>query len=138
MSTRFWRIGAKVPADVRARLIEAYPPRFPDVFCDSITWAYRVEEDYSFSTEVQECIVIGHHRAETHDALQLLLSNRPYRPDGKLLHITMSTAPGVQRAQTGDFRPEEVILIPQDQRIAFPVRLERFPLWNSRAKKRAA
>jgi hypothetical protein len=138
MSNRFWRIGAKVPASVRARLLEAWPARFPLVYCDSITWAYKVDDAFEFPQGPLTCVVTGRHEGVDGEAFVVTLAGQDTRPDGKRLHITLSTAEGVQRATAGNIQDRFIERIPLGEEVVFMTRLERFPLWKSKPMRQVA
>lgn len=132
MSKHLWRIAATVPASTRSLLLRLFPPFYEAVYCDTITWAYKVPEEYPFNPDHQTCLVVGLARTEATEALVCLLGGAARRPDGKPVHITLSTRLGVERAQAGLIHPD--LVRPCDP-VSFKIRLQRFPLWKLPARQ---
>ena len=100
MSNKHWRIAAKFSSAERATLLATFAPQFPNTYCTGITYAYRATREYNFPQGSIDARIYGYHRGEGHDALLVELgqAGMKRRPDGKLFHITLSTADGVPPA----------------------------------------
>jgi hypothetical protein len=130
MSKRLWRIGVKLSASMRNALLSQYAPLFPEVHCQTITWAYKVEADYAFPKGPLECVVVGRHEGVGHEALIVTLAGKTHKPDGNRLHIVLSTAPGVERTLARVIVDRYIETFLPDERRNFVCRLELLPLWK--------
>ena len=83
-------------------------------------WAYNIPNDFEYPRQELELTITGHHIGDGHEALVGLLSDRTEgssfepcdtRPDGKLVHITLSTAEGVPPAAAGSIDPDAIIAV---------------------------
>lgn len=124
MSRDLWRIGAEISAQTREVLLRQFPPAHPLVFCDSITWAFKVTKEYEFATAPQQAMVYGLYRTDDFDAILFTLDGLRFRPDGKRLHITTSTRPGFPRGNVSF--PSRVAFDQSDLR--FWLSFKRLPL----------
>ncbi len=135
MNKDLWRIGADVPAGFRTGILQRFHARHPQVFCKQITWAYGVDGDFYFPTWDLKCSVYGYHETATTQALALCVDEREYRPDGKLFHLTISTANGVPPVKAGE------LMVAHGIRPVAPIdcwlKFERFPLWKQKASMAA-
>ena len=121
------RICADVSSSTRAQLLRMFPPRFSQVFCKSVTWAYRVTDEFEFSPLAADIKVYGHHQTDEHEALLVDLGGHRLRPDGKRLFLTLSTAHGVEPAKAGEIVERNIRKL--DYKVIFTTQLRRVPLW---------
>lgn len=122
------RIAANVPLSVRERLLALYKPRFTNILARSITWAYGVPADFAFDASNQVVTLEGFHRAPHHEAFVARIGTADRQHDGlKPLHLTYSLDHGIEPAQAGDMRIDQIEWIPH---ISFTAKLEAFPLWQ--------
>lgn len=127
MKQRKFRVFAPLsPAD-RARLLLLVRPRFENVFCFGVTYAYGVSENYPFPDSEAELVLDGHHVGSGHEALTGLLRQGAgvparWRPDGKIIHVTLSTVYGVPPVRAGEIEPYAIMPI---RPISCRVRLAR-------------
>lgn len=108
MKSSVWRVSADVTAFVRSGLLARHPPRLQRIYLQSITWAYGVADDFPFDPAMTDCVLYGIHRCDRHEAFLVSLGGKSYRPDGSLLHLTLSTASGVRPAEAGQIDPGAV------------------------------
>lgn len=102
MKQQSWRIAASLNEEQRAALLETFNPAFPNVHANGVTYAYRTPSNYAFPLGLLECHIYGYHYGDGHDALLVTIDGKKTRPDGKMFHITLSTADGVRPAQAGE------------------------------------
>lgn len=99
-----------VPAGViqangtREFILSQHKPAHANVFCRHITMAYGVMRHYPVPQGSQRVTFVGEVNQNGAQALIVLVNDKLRREDGKLFHLTISTAPGVPPATAGDFR----------------------------------
>ncbi|HVJ70479.1 MAG TPA: hypothetical protein VM531_03050 [Sphingomicrobium sp.] len=82
-------IGWKLDRDQRQRLLEQFPPRYPDVVADHVTLKTKSEREELPGPA--EAAIVG--RADDDDSLECLvvtINGTTDRPDGSTFHITWS------------------------------------------------
>lgn len=127
MTQKHWRVSADVPQATRAQLLRMFTPKFGQVFCKSMTWAYRVTDEFEFPTQVVDAKVYGIHQADRHEALLVGLGGDLLRPDGKRLFLTLSTDQGVEPVEAGNILDRNIRRF--DEKVVFSTQLRRQPLW---------
>ena len=102
MSNNIRTVSGSLSNDQRALMLRRFFPRFDNVFCVQITWAYNVPQDFDYPRQMLDVTFTGHHIGDGHEALVGRLSDpgdpgfeTMFRPDGKPIHLTLATAPGV-------------------------------------------
>ena len=82
-------IGWKLDRDQRQRLLEQFPPRYPDAIADHVTLKTNSEREELPGPA--EAAIVG--RADDDDSLECLvvtINGTTDRPDGSTFHITWS------------------------------------------------
>lgn len=75
----------------REKLLDLFPPKFPDVIAHHVTLAFGVPEPEEGAVGSRVLIkVIGHTEDESLEALVVEVDGKAQRPDGKTFHITWS------------------------------------------------
>jgi hypothetical protein len=136
-----WHIRADIPEVVRKKILAIYKPKFPNVYANGITYAYKSPADYSFPQGLLDVEVVGHHMIEgRHEALVVKVGpmGLAQRPDGKLFHITLSCADGVPPAEAGDINRDLKRLQQPAKPLRFQVQFIRRKLWQSKPQRLAA
>jgi hypothetical protein len=105
MANKKMRVHAQLPTKSRDLLLRMFRPRLPNVYCQSITYAYGFGVENLIPAGTPKCIIVGIHRTLRHEALVCTLDGQAHRPDGKPFHITLSTAHDVPPAEAGDIDP---------------------------------
>lgn len=138
MRKQHWRVGADLSQRDQKALLEAFPPNFKNVFCRSLTMAYKVTDDFQFSKEDIPVEVYGYHQGDGHEAILVKLGHAGVkrRPDGRLYAITLSTAEGVPPAAAGEIDPKKIKVLHNQH--SFTVRFKAWPLWVTRPTQRDA
>lgn len=128
MSRGFFRVALDIPVPVRATLLRQYPPGLPVVLAQSVTWAYRVPNDFSFNRAAQPVVVYGIHRDARTEALLCRIGNTDFQPlqPTRPLHLTLSTAEGVPPVEAGSLDLANAILFTEP--FVFTARLQAFAL----------
>jgi hypothetical protein len=108
MANKKLRVYAQVPGKTRDLLLRMVKPTLAQVFCQGLTYAYGVTSETSYPTAPVKVLIVGIHRTKRHEALVCSLHGDTQRPDGKLFHITLATAPGVPPAEAGDINMADV------------------------------
>ena len=106
---------------------------FADVWIRSLTWRYNPPEDFTFPTGDLELVLDGHHLGDGHEALTGSLDGVRFRPDGKMIHIALSTRPGVPPVAAGDIDPMRITPITP---LKLTVRLEKRVARQSKPDRR--
>jgi hypothetical protein len=125
-------VSASLSNDQRGLLLRQFYPRFDDVFCVQVTWAYDVPQDFEFPRQLLDLTISGHHIGDGHEALVGRLTDPGdptrfpagplgmFRPDGKPIHLTLSTLPGIPPARAGEIELRNVLAVnPVRLRIRF-------------------
>lgn len=89
----------------RTKLLEVFPPQFPDVIAHHITVVYGVPKpDDEFLGTKHMIKVIGHVQDDSLEALVVQLDGKLQRADGKIYHITwsMDKSKGRKAMQSND------------------------------------
>lgn len=82
-------IGWKLDRDQRERLLDRFPPRYPDAIADHVT--FKVGDGADPPAEPVNAEIVGH--ADDRDGLECLvvaIDGSTERPDGSTFHITWS------------------------------------------------
>jgi hypothetical protein len=114
MANQVFMIHALLDDSQRSQLLDAFPPRFPNIYCRHLVWAYGIPDDFVWpENQPLALTVIGHHVGDGHEALVCSVAS-----DGqtvmmqalgnKLLHIGLSTADRVPPSAGGDIDPDKV------------------------------
>jgi len=74
----------------RASLLERFPPRWPDVIADHVTFASRVEPEPALPTAVSGEIIGRVDDGAGIEAMIVRIGDTTDRPDGSTWHITWS------------------------------------------------
>jgi hypothetical protein len=91
---------ADLDFDTRHRILGAFSPVHPNVYAHHVTAAYR---DVNVRVVgMKEAIVTGQVMNDRVQVLLLRVDGDDYRPDGKLWHLTISTADDVPPKEGGD------------------------------------
>jgi hypothetical protein len=131
MSSNKYMIAAEINDHIRGNLLRIYRPTLGFVYCRQILWVYDCAEDEAVypgreagqdQAEMLTCDVVGLHQnnLRLHEALVVKIGHRTHRPDGVLLHIALSTQPGVPPVAAGEIDPA-LVLNPDRVEISFPV-----------------
>jgi hypothetical protein len=94
--------GWKLPEQVRASLIERFPPRYENVIADHVTLRVGATPQTPLPREA-EARIVG--RADDGDSLECLvveLDGTSDRPDGSTYHITWSLGAGREARESND------------------------------------
>jgi hypothetical protein len=127
-NTSFVRIAVDIPPKTRKYLLRRFKPAFVDLYCKTLTHAYRVGPSYEFPTGKLELVIYGHHRAEDHEALLVRCNGQTFRPDGTRYFIALSTAAGEPPARAGEIDSDSITLL--DAPISLRgLKFQRYPLW---------
>lgn len=87
----------------RHKLLELFPPQFPDVIAHHVTLQYPAVKPEFDPSQVKVMIrVIGHVDDDSLEALVVEVNGQSIRPDGKTFHCTwsMDKAKGRKAAQS--------------------------------------
>jgi hypothetical protein len=118
MANKVLMVRADLNEQQRSMLLSAFPPRYPNVYCRHMVWAYGVPEDFVYpKDEPVTFTVTGRHLGHGHEALVGVAS---FDGDGdeaitrqanndKLLHITLSTDDGIAPVKGGEIEPAGMI-----------------------------
>jgi len=104
-------VSAVLTPHQRAEILSRVTPAFTQVYCMQFTWAYRVSLGFGFPRGEIELGLDGIYRGDDADVLIGWVNNGPvrhqrHRPDGKLVHVTLSTRPGTPPAASLAGMPE--------------------------------
>lgn len=104
MTNRVMRVSAQLSAGQRALLLRHFNPKHVNVWCRQLTWAYRVSDEARFPVGNLELTIDGLHEGPGHECLTGSLHgggllHERFRPDGRPVHITLSTADGIPPAE---------------------------------------
>lgn len=78
------------------QLFAILPPKHENVFAEHITCEYGVPEDTELPSQVDSVVVVGIAENDKVQALVVKVGANTQRPDGRLYHITLSTADGIK------------------------------------------
>jgi hypothetical protein len=139
MPNQVFMIHAVFDNDQRARLLDAFPPLFENIYCRQLVWAYRIPDDFVWPQHPLAMTVIGHHASDGHQALvcsvELPGATVTMQALGnKRLHVTLSTATGVAPASGGDIEPDKVRPV---EPLSLTIRLRRGHAMRLAAEHRA-
>jgi hypothetical protein len=120
MSNNIRTVSGSLSNGQRDLILRRFYPRFDNVFCVQITWAYNVPQDFDYPRQMLDLTLTGHHIGDGHEALVGRLTDPGevtsfpggplgmLRPDGKLVHITLSTADGIPPARASEIEMRDV------------------------------
>ena len=97
-------IGYKLSPQSRQKLLERFPPKYPRVICDHITYQFGAPRDAPLPSEPEIVEVVGYINSD--DGVEGLLVNidgTVDRPDGNKYHITLSLNKDRRPVETNDF-----------------------------------
>jgi hypothetical protein len=92
MSKNLFRIAADIPQDIRRVLLQEFTPAFQHVCCDTLTYAFRVTDEFEFPEGELACTVYGHVRTDDAQMLLVNVAGRDIRPDGQRFCLVHSLA----------------------------------------------
>ena len=95
-------IGWALDRNDRARLLELFPPRYPDVVADHVTLAYGVGKSARPPTERAGEVVGVADDGRGVQALVVRIGGDTARPDGGTFHITWSLRPGRRPVESNE------------------------------------
>lgn len=73
----------------RQMLLAKFPPKFPDVYAEHVTYKFGVGED-AVPSEPKSAEIVGYVSDNSLEALVVAINGKTTRPDGKTFHITWS------------------------------------------------
>lgn len=83
-------VGWKLTEDDREKLLEEFPPRYPDVIAHHVTLKFGVPNDHPLP-EAKKGVVVGlSDDGEGIQALVVEIDGTTDRPDGSTYHVTWS------------------------------------------------
>ena len=74
----------------REKLVEIFPPTFPDVICHHITHIFDTSDEKYLPKNPTKVLVVGYAISDNIECLVVSIDGRTNRPDSKLYHITHS------------------------------------------------
>ena len=77
-------------ASSRSALLQHFKPKYPEIICQHVTYKFPAKSDEDLPPEAHEAHVIGYENEDGLEALVVEINGSSKRPDGKLLHITLS------------------------------------------------
>lgn len=94
----------------REDLLDRFPPRFVNVYCRHLMWAYRVPDDFTWPTGAVDLTITGYYLGQGYDTLVATVrdadgteyTHQQTGQPAKLLHITHSTAEGMPPLAGGE------------------------------------
>jgi hypothetical protein len=93
--------GWKLDAAARAELLDRFPPRYPNVIADHVT--FKPGPDGAQMPETDHCILAGRaDDGEGVEALVVAIAGSTGRPDGSTWHVTWSLAPGRNAVESNE------------------------------------
>ena len=101
-------ISATLSQGQRAILLKLSAPKFDQVYCHHVMWHYNCPPDAPFREGPVKLLLTGIHRGETHEAFVGSLDGAWETPDGRRVHVTLSTAPGTPPVTAGEIDPAKV------------------------------
>ena len=108
---------ANLDQEDRQKILSVFLPKFSNVYCFGIVWAYKVHSEYDRPLGRVRFRIYGRHTGNGHEALVGELIGQDTgkgfaeigpvqtRPDGLYLRITLSTDDGVAPGFAGDIDP---------------------------------
>lgn len=134
-----WRIIAEIPNNIRDRILQRFAPAHPVHYAKVITFAYDVDDQFTFPSGNIEFSVLGRFRNDSADVLIVQAkrgSEVPilYRADNNTpLAITLSVADGVSPREAIDQVDwDDVEDFPSDGRLRFTAPFCKKPLWKDK------
>lgn len=94
-------IGWKVDREQRAKLLERFPPSYPQAVADHVTLATDAA-DKPLPAEVEAAIVGRADDGRGVEAMVVTIDGDNDRPDGSTFHITWSLSPGRKARESND------------------------------------
>jgi hypothetical protein len=94
--------GWKLPQDERERLLERFPPKYPNVVADHVTLHAGASRDTPLPRDVSAEIVGHCDDGDSLECLVVALDGSTDRPDGSTYHITWSLGAGRKPVESND------------------------------------
>ena len=95
-------IGWKLPPDERSRVLERFPPRYPNVVADHVTLRTGANSSTPLPSNVQARIVGCSDDGDSLECLVVEIDGTTDRPDGSTFHMTWSLGPGRNARESND------------------------------------
>lgn len=73
----------------RQKLLKQFPPKFPDVYADHVTYKYNVGEE-AVPSAPKSAKIVGYAEKNGLEAFVVEINGKKTRPDGRIFHITWS------------------------------------------------
>lgn len=122
MTQKYGRIFLELSDSSREELLKHFPPRFSEVLAKHISLKHGLLSDHEYRFE--NVVVIGYQFTSYLDVLVVEVDGNCTRlTDKKLLHITLSTKPGIAPVCSNDVL-SEMLFQPCDLRLALDVELQ--------------
>ena len=81
--------GFELDRKSRQRLLDQFPPKFPNVFAEHITYKFGVGED-AIPSNPKSAEIVGYAFDDSLEAFVVAINGKTTRPDGKVYHVTWS------------------------------------------------
>lgn len=124
MSNKVNVVSAVISPKQRLLVLEKFTPRYTNVYAFHLTWAYRVTPEFEFPRGEIALVLDGYHCGDGADAAtgylhdgNTLFTER-VRPDGGLVHVTLSASDGTEPRAAGNIRLKDIV------RLGDPLRLQ--------------
>ena len=100
-------IGWKLPPDERSRVLERFPPRYPNVVADHVTLRTGATPATPLPRKPDARVVGYADDGKSLECLVVELDGTTDRPDGSTYHITWSLGPGRTARESNDVLRDE-------------------------------
>jgi hypothetical protein len=126
-----FRIGFRIPSQIRSGLISAYVqnanPVLPHLHARSVTWAYRPACGFDFPRELMTVVPTCVADHPDYFAIGLQVGDFTTQPSGQILRLLVACKPGVDRGSI-DFDLSDDFVRPCRTEWQFATKLSRLPL----------
>src|SRR5690348_13286008 len=95
-------VGWKLDRGEREALLDRFPPRYPKVVADHVTFLTRVADDALLPPEAEARIVGRADDGGGVEAMVVAIEGGTDRPDGSTWHVTWSLGPGREARESND------------------------------------